>query len=210
MSDAESPEQHVEKAYPARFLVIEIDPSTGNVRVVTQHTSRKKAEERSILLTKHGITHFIRPESHDVRPQTLLGKRWCGDAMDFVAKGESIDDVRMPLLHAVRQKADEVIHGPLETPIGILDGDAGSQRVIETMVRMIEAGHENPHGGQWRMADNTFAPISDSDIVEISRMLFERRSVAMRKKWSICDAIRNEEDILALKAFDLETEWNNA
>lgn len=188
------------------YAVVSYDAEDGNVTSVSFHSGSKDAQAKHGLLAEKGVLSII--VEHD-NPMSLMlhEKRYDASIKVFVERKASIDDLRSRAIFFIREHVTKLTAEDMEIDSGTVQAHSGAAQSIHDFAMQIRAGVASPHGGVWRMKDNSMVDMSDEELVALDGEIQARNQAIRVRSWELIDKVSRETQYDALEGFDIEQEW---
>lgn len=135
---------------------------------------------------------------------------WDEEQQRLTRRAETLAELRAPLLYKLKEGHGQAAQDDLTFGGHVVQGDARAQAVVMNFALRIRAGEASPHGGVWRLKNNSSVDFDDDAVLALDAALQARNGEMQRRAWNVADAIRAETDPEKLKAFDLAAAWASA
>lgn len=193
----------------SKYAVCALD-AEGNVLYVSFHVSLKDAEGKEKVLAENNIPfRRVEPaEGESIYAQSLHDKRWCKEAKEFVPKQMTLDHLRGPIIQKIREQANREMASDIEIDAGTVQAHGGAYQTISTFAAQIRSGVTSPHGGIWRMKDNSMVEMGDADLLALDDAIRERNTAIRLKMWNLIDNVSRETCWDILESYSVAEEWN--
>lgn len=133
---------------------------------------------------------------------------WDRETREIRKRSATMAELRAPLLSALANHHGTVTQAPITYAGYVFDGDAKSQSTVQAFALRIRAGEKNPHGGTWRLKDNSEIEFVDDDVLALDTAMQGRNRDALKRVWMVKRMIRQDDETASLKAFDIAAAWN--
>ncbi len=130
------------------------------------------------------------------------------EAKTIRKRSETLAELRGPLLAQLTKIHAHAAQQPLTINGHEFDADARAQATVQAFALRIRAGEKSPHGGMWRLRDNTEIDFTDDDVLVLDKAMQGRNHDAQRRAWAVKRMVRNEDDAEKLRALDIVEAWN--
>lgn len=184
-----------------KTIVVYENGGTTGKRRITQVTKASDPEATKAALMKAGKAFF---EFDGELPGPV---RDIAVSIEFVERDRTPEELKAPLYAELGRLAAAVELQPIEMNGHIFDGDARSFAIANAFAQGIALGDRNPHGGYWRLADNSEIPFTDEDVTALAKAFRDRRFSIERRRRSVKALIASADYI---DEFDLASEWDKA